>query len=99
MKNGKPQMIPLPIRAARVLARMGRPRGMSEDERGLCALGIAATPEERWQLLRNHLCASKQAVGRDKDKLHVTLIRQFLRALGKRPRRQAGALTRARKSP
>jgi hypothetical protein len=46
---------PLSVRAARLLARLGRVRGLSDDEKALHALGAAATPEERWQLVQNHL--------------------------------------------
>ena len=33
-----------------MLARLKRVRGMSDDEKSVHALGLAATPEERWQL-------------------------------------------------
>ena len=46
---------PLPERAARMLVRLKKVRGLSEDEKALHALGLAATPEERWQLVRNHV--------------------------------------------
>jgi hypothetical protein len=46
---------PLAIRAKRVLARLRYVRGQSEDEKALHALGIAATPEERWELVRNYV--------------------------------------------
>jgi hypothetical protein len=45
---------PLAVRANRLLARLKHVRGVSEDEKALHALGLAATPEERWQLIRNH---------------------------------------------
>jgi hypothetical protein len=45
---------PLPIRAKRLLDRLRHVRGMSEDEKALHALGLAATPEERWELVQNH---------------------------------------------
>ena len=45
----------LPLRAERILRRLKAVRGMSDDEKALHALGIAATPEERWQLVRNHV--------------------------------------------
>ncbi|MBX3731838.1 MAG: hypothetical protein KF791_04505 [Verrucomicrobiae bacterium] len=38
---------PLPLRAARVLRAL---RGLDEGEKSLHALGLAATPEERWAL-------------------------------------------------
>jgi hypothetical protein len=37
-------------RAARVMQRLKAVRGMTEIEKSFCALGIAATPEERWQI-------------------------------------------------
>ena len=78
-------LLPLPERAARMLARFKSIRWLDEDEKALFALGFAATPEERWKLVRNHIqlfnsfCKSKLAAGRDKDKLHILLIRQALR--------------------
>jgi hypothetical protein len=38
-----------------MLARLKHVRGMSDDEKSVHALGLAATPEERWQLVQNHL--------------------------------------------
>ncbi len=46
---------PLAVRAKRVLARLKHVRGQSEDEKALHALGIAATPEERWELVQAHI--------------------------------------------
>ncbi|MCU0784267.1 MAG: hypothetical protein MUF81_09535 [Verrucomicrobia bacterium] len=46
---------PLPERAARMLARFKSVRWLDEDEKALFALGFAATPEERWKLVRNHI--------------------------------------------
>lgn len=46
---------PLPERAARLLARFKSVRWLDEDEKALFALGFAATPEERWKLVRNHI--------------------------------------------
>lgn len=46
---------PLPERAAKMLARLKHVRGMSDDEKSVHALGLAATPEERWQLMQNYL--------------------------------------------
>ncbi len=43
------------VRAKRLLARLRNVRGLSEDEKALHALGLAATPEERWELMRNHV--------------------------------------------
>jgi len=48
-------LAPLPERAAKIFARLKHMRGMSDDEKSLHALGLAATPEERWQLTQNHL--------------------------------------------
>ncbi len=53
--NDKRPKTPLPIRAKRMLARLKHIRSLSEDEKALHALGLAATPEERWELVRNHL--------------------------------------------
>ena len=44
---------PLPVRAARVLARLKRVRGLSDAEKSVHALGLAATPQERWELFEN----------------------------------------------
>jgi hypothetical protein len=51
----KVALLPLPQRAARMLARLKHVRGMSEDEKSVHALGLAATPEERWQLNENFI--------------------------------------------
>jgi hypothetical protein len=52
----KPKILaPLPVRAAKMLARLKHMRGLSDDEKSVHALGLAATPEERWQLTQNHL--------------------------------------------
>ena len=51
----KHSKLPLAIRAKRMLARIKNTRGLSDDEKALHALGLAATPEERWQLVQNHL--------------------------------------------
>jgi hypothetical protein len=45
--------LPLPQRAARMLVRLNQVRGMSDAEKSVHALGLAATPEERWQLNEN----------------------------------------------
>ena len=55
MKRNAKALPPLPERAAKMLARLKRVRGMSDDEKSVHALGLAATPEERWQLVQNHL--------------------------------------------
>jgi hypothetical protein len=51
----KTKLPPLPQRAAKMLARLKRVRGLSDEEKSVHALGLAATPEERWQLVQNHL--------------------------------------------
>ena len=55
MKRNAKSLPPLPERAVKMLARLKRVRGMSDDEKSVHALGLAATPEERWQLVQNHL--------------------------------------------
>ena len=51
MKNDAGRKLPpLPVRAARVLARLKRVRGLSDAEKSVHALGLAATPQERWDL-------------------------------------------------
>jgi hypothetical protein len=49
----KRKLLPLPQRAAKMLARLKHVRGLSEGEKSVHALGLAATPEERWQLNEN----------------------------------------------
>ncbi len=44
---------PLPKRAAAILARLKHVRGLSDDEKSVHALGLAATPQERWDLFEN----------------------------------------------
>ncbi|HEY2083307.1 MAG TPA: hypothetical protein VGI88_11025 [Verrucomicrobiae bacterium] len=43
----------LPRRAARMFARLKSVRGLSDAEKSVYALGLAATPEERWTLNEN----------------------------------------------
>lgn len=50
MKNRAPKNVPLPVRAARLLKRLRHVRGLDEGEKSLHALGLAASPEERWEL-------------------------------------------------
>ena len=50
VKRNSKALPPLPQRAAKMLMRLKRVRGMSDDEKSVHALGLAATPEERWQL-------------------------------------------------
>jgi hypothetical protein len=46
---------PLPERAARMLARLKSVRGLTDAEKSVYALGLAATPEERWNLAENFI--------------------------------------------
>jgi hypothetical protein len=55
MKRKSKILPPLPERAAKIFARLKHVRGMSDGEKSVHALGLAATPEERWQLVQNHL--------------------------------------------
>ncbi|HTD68770.1 MAG TPA: hypothetical protein VK846_19790 [Candidatus Limnocylindria bacterium] len=51
MKNvARKKLPPLPIRAARILARLKHVRGLDDAEKSVHALGLAATPQERWDL-------------------------------------------------
>jgi hypothetical protein len=50
MKRAPKKLPPLPVRAAHVLARLKHLRGVHEGEKSLHALGVAATPQERWEL-------------------------------------------------
>lgn len=50
MKRASRKLAPLPVRAARVLRRLRDVTGLDEGEKSLHALGIAATPQERWDL-------------------------------------------------
>jgi hypothetical protein len=45
----------LPRRAARMLARLKSVRGLTDAEKSVYALGLAATPEERWELNENFI--------------------------------------------
>jgi hypothetical protein len=38
-----------------MLARLKSVRGLSDDEKSVYALGLAATPEERWELNENFI--------------------------------------------
>jgi len=60
VKRNAKALPPLPERAAKMLARLKRVRGMSDGEKSVHALGLAATPEERWQLAHNHALLTKQ---------------------------------------
>jgi hypothetical protein len=57
MKKAAKAIEPLPIRAARVLAKLKHVRGLSEAEKSVHALGLAATPQERWELLEKRVRA------------------------------------------
>jgi len=50
--------IPLPVRAARVLRRLKGVRGLSDEEKSVHALGLAATPQERWELFESAVRSS-----------------------------------------
>ncbi len=42
-------------KVARVLKKLRRVRGLSQDEKYLFARSLAATPDERWRLHQNYL--------------------------------------------
>lgn len=46
------------MRAAQMLRRLRAVRGMSVEEKSVHALGLAATPEERWTLHENYVRSS-----------------------------------------
>ncbi|MBI3851287.1 MAG: hypothetical protein HY298_13585 [Verrucomicrobia bacterium] len=46
---------PLPVRAARMLARLKSVRGLTDADKSVNALGLAATLEERWKLAENFI--------------------------------------------
>jgi hypothetical protein len=52
-KKPKATQASLSQRAAKMLARLKQVRGISDDEKSVHALGLAATPEERWELNEN----------------------------------------------
>ena len=58
MKKLAAKNVPLAVRAARLLKWLRHVRGLDEGEKSLHALGLAATPEERWELwarqMRSH---------------------------------------------
>lgn len=37
-----------------MLARLEHLRGLSDGEKSVHALGLAATPQERWEMFENH---------------------------------------------
>jgi hypothetical protein len=49
------ETIPLPIRAAKVLARLEAATDLCVEEKSVHALGLAATPEERWELMEKNV--------------------------------------------
>lgn len=94
MKTGRKKIEPLPVRAAKKLRRLKDVRGLSEEEKSIYALGLAATPQERWEVFeasmrsfaywkplrrRKSGSQSKQVIGRDRDKWHIGQIQEFLR--------------------
>lgn len=50
MKTDAKKPAPLPVRAAQMLRRLRSLRGMDDGEKSLHALGLAASPAERWEL-------------------------------------------------
>jgi hypothetical protein len=46
---------PLPVRAARMLARLKRVRGLDKAQKSVHALGLAATPQERWDIFEERM--------------------------------------------
>jgi hypothetical protein len=56
MKNAaQKKLLPLAQRAARVLARLKGVKGLDEAEKSVHALGLAATPHERWLMFEESL--------------------------------------------
>ena len=55
MNKGPKKLEPLPVRAAKMLRRLKRMRGLSVEEKSVHALGLAATSEERWQLFEDSM--------------------------------------------
>ena len=54
-KTAQKKLPPLPVRAARVLARLKHVRGLSDAEKSVHGLGLAATPQERWDMFEKNL--------------------------------------------
>lgn len=50
----KKKLKPLPERAAIILEKLRKVKGISEDEKALHALGLAATPQERWEMFERN---------------------------------------------
>jgi len=57
MKTGPKKIEPLPVRAAKMLKRLKKVQGLSEEEKSVHALGLAATPQERWDLWEASMCS------------------------------------------
>jgi hypothetical protein len=55
MNDAPKKLPPLPVRAARILARLKNVRGLSHEEKSVHALGLAATPQERWELFESNV--------------------------------------------
>ena len=55
MKEAKKSLPPLPVRAAKMLKRLQKVRGLDEGQKSLHALGLAATPQERWDLWESNV--------------------------------------------
>ncbi|MBI2948611.1 MAG: hypothetical protein HYY23_13290 [Verrucomicrobia bacterium] len=53
MKDAGKIRPPLAVRAALVLALLKQVRGLDDAEKSVHALGLAATPQERWDLFEN----------------------------------------------
>ena len=58
MKHAPKKLPPLPVRAARVLARLKHLRGLDDGQKSVHALGLAATPQERWELFEQSVRSS-----------------------------------------
>ena len=50
MRTSAKKNVPLPVRAAKILRRLKGVRGLDDGQKSLHALGLAATPDERWEL-------------------------------------------------
>jgi hypothetical protein len=57
-KVAQRKLPPLPVRAARILAKLKHVRGLDEAEKSVHALGLAATPQERWDMFERNLRSS-----------------------------------------
>jgi hypothetical protein len=71
-------------RAARVMRSFKRVRGMTDIEKSFHALGIAATPEERWQInqyMVQHLPAAAKC-GMKREVLESARTHERLQGIG-----------------